>query len=120
MQTIVVLRDSSDCDLEIFADLDGHRESERPILSTLKESWVDEYPSTRRPDLVVFDKNRKHCALFELTVPFERNIRKQHINKINRYTYNEISLICFEIASRVLTKSNKKSFFVYFVSIFSL
>ena len=107
-------------EIRIFADLDGHRESELPI-STLPPEILDVHPCTRRPDIVIWDKISNKVLLFELTVPFESNFVKQHyakterydgknslVEEINRHT-EQCSLICFEVGvTGILTKANKQ------------
>ena len=34
--------------------------------------------TTLKPDIVIVDENNKKAVIYELTVPFERNIDKQH------------------------------------------
>ena len=110
----------SRAEIAIFADLDGHRESEQPN-STLPPEILDVHPSSRRPDIVIWNKISNKVLLFELTVPFESNFVKQHRAKTERYDgknslVEEIRrhteqcwLICFEVGvTGILTKSNKQ------------
>ena len=105
---------------KIFADLDGCRESESPN-STLPPEILDIHPSSRRPDIVVWNQKLRKVLLFELTVPFESNIVRQHGIKTERYDgqkslVNEIKkhanacwLFCFEVGvTGILTKANKQ------------
>ena len=60
-----------------------------------------------KPDLVIIDRKTKQLFLFELTVPFERNIEIRHTEKTNKYahfvsdiTSYETFICAFEIGSR--------------------
>ena len=60
-----------------------------------------------RPDITILDKKNNTFSIFELTVPLEPNIGKQHTYKSNKYahfltdiTKSEPKLECFEIGSR--------------------
>ena len=63
--------------------------------------------TTLKPDIVILDNQKKEAAIFELTVPFESNIHKQHKYKTNKYAHFEkdikthnTSVSAFEIGSR--------------------
>ena len=106
--------------LKIFADLPGHLEAENPK-STLPQQLLDIYPSSRRPDIVIWDTIAKKVLIFELTVPFESNFVVQHDRKTERYDgknslvdeikrhQNKCWLICFEVGvTGILTKGNRQ------------
>ena len=70
-----------------------------------------------KPDLVIIDKKRKQLFLFELTVPFKRNIKIRQTEKTNKYayfvsdiTFYETFLCAFEIGTRgYISSSNQHS-----------
>ena len=72
--------------------------------------------TTLKPDIVIVDENNKKAVIYELTVPFERNIDKQHKYKSNKYAHFETGItqcntqvIAFEVGSRGgLTTENTK------------
>ena len=49
-------------------------------------------PTSDRPDLVVISREKKTVSIFELTVPFESNINKDHQFKCHKYTHLVIDL----------------------------
>ena len=60
-----------------------------------------------RPDSVIINNKKKSLNLFELTVPFETNDQKRHIDKTNKYAYlktditsHEVSVTAFEVVVR--------------------
>ena len=67
-----------------------------------------------RPDIVILDN--KSINIFELTVPFETNVDKQHLYKTNKYSHllTDITTLsstleAFEVGSRgVITPNNKE------------
>ena len=77
----------------------------------------DVIPTAQKPDIVVTFPESKTIILFELTVPFERNIDKSHQFKLDRYASladdiriagYDCRLVPFEIGSRgLITKQNK-------------
>jgi len=77
----------------------------------------DVIATAQKPDIVLTFPSDKNVILFELTVPFEKNIEKANKLKSDRYAslVGDISdagfnctLIAFEIGSRgLLTKPNK-------------
>ena len=59
------------------------------------QSWTippDLLPTSDRPDLVVIDYTTKSISILELTVPFERNISKDHQYKCHKYAHLMIDL----------------------------
>ncbi len=46
---------------------------------------IDIVVTQQKPDLVIYDKQSKEIFIFELSVPFERNIQDTHKKKIDRY-----------------------------------
>ena len=66
-----------------------------------------------KPDIVIMDSNTVN--IFELTVPFETNIEKRHIEKSNKYAHllSDITVLkprveAFKIGSRgIVTQRNK-------------
>ena len=66
-----------------------------------------------RPDIVILDGNSAN--IYELTVPFETNIKARHLYKINKYsnlctdiTSMTTTLEAFEIGARgLITPENK-------------
>jgi len=72
----------SDCDTEIFCDAGG-----RP--------WTippDILITSDRPDLVILSRKNKSISIFELTVPFENNIKPDHQYKCHKYAQLVIDL----------------------------
>ena len=62
---------------------------------------------TLKPDIVIVDENNKTAVIYELTVPFERNIDKEHKYKLNKYAHLETDItqyntqvIAFEVGFR--------------------
>ena len=59
------------------------------------------------PDIVIVDDKKKEVAIFELTVPFETNIKARHLTKADKYahfstdiTSHKAQIEAFEIGSR--------------------
>jgi hypothetical protein len=63
---------------EVFIDLPGEHEG----ISTIP---TDVVISNLKPDLVMLNRSSHHIVLFELSVPFERNIQNTHTRKVKRY-----------------------------------
>ena len=64
-----------DADCEIHSDGGG-------------KPWTippDILPTSDRPDLVVINRVKKSISIFELTVPYEANIRRNHQYKCHKY-----------------------------------
>ena len=91
---------------EVRKKIEFHKEGQRgssklPASSTVKDnqwkgSWkisadLDKqlvFPvtvTTQRPDLTIWDENKKHVIIMELTVPWEENIEKAEERKEQRY-----------------------------------
>ncbi len=71
-----------DSDTEIYCDAGG-----RP--------WTippDVLVTSDRPDLVIISRKNKTISIFELTVPFEINIKKDHQYKCHKYAHLAIDL----------------------------
>ena len=76
-------------------------------------------PTTDRPDMVLYRSKEKEMYIFELTVPFERNMANSHRYKVDKYTplVNDLrengikcKLWCVEIGSRgYVSEENKAS-----------
>ena len=72
--------------------------------------------TSEKPDIVIIDQKRKTLDIFELTVPFERNIEVRHREKSDKYAHfvqditNYITTVtAFEIGSRgYISPSNKR------------
>ena len=63
--------------------------------------------TTLKPDIVVLDEKNKKAVIYEKTVPFERNIDRQHTYKSNKYAHLETviktystKVVAFEVGSR--------------------
>ena len=76
--------------------------------------------NSERPDIVLVNRNDKYVIIGSLyTVPFEPNIDKARIRKVEKYSplSSDIEekgytckLICFEVGSRgLITKGNKQN-----------
>ena len=69
-----------------------------------------------RPDIVIIDSKNMTVNIFELTVPFESNIRSRNIYKNDKYAYlltdiksHTTSVTAFEIGVRgFISKENKE------------
>ena len=72
--------------------------------------------TSEKPDIVIIDQKRKTLDIFELTVPFERNIEVRHREKSDKYahfvqdiTNYTTTVTAFEIGSRgYISPSNKQ------------
>ena len=95
---------------KVYSDLPGYQTSNG---GSLPPSMT---VTTLKPDIVIVDEHDKKAAIYELTVPFERNIAKQHTYKSNKYAHFETDItqyntkvIAFEVGSRGgLTTENTK------------
>ena len=69
-----------------------------------------------KPDIVILDHKKKKVDIFELTVPFEKNIKERNKNKNDKYAYllkditKYVPSVCaYEIGSRgSITSDNKE------------
>ena len=77
-------------------------------------------PSGKRPDLLVFNRERRALVTLELTVPAELNFSKSHEYKLDRYAELvdevrpalpnwEIRLVCVEVGCRGLHRDSLSS-----------
>jgi hypothetical protein len=78
--TFITSEDSSD--LEIYSDAGGRAWTIPP----------DILPTFNRPDLVTISRSNKRISIFELTVPYERNISKNHNFKCHKCAHLVIDL----------------------------
>jgi hypothetical protein len=53
---------------------------------------IDVVITAQKPDLVIVNSKDKHVTLFELSVPFERNIESTHELKVNRYRQLKVDI----------------------------
>ena len=94
------------------------------------QSWTippDLLPTSDRPDLVVIDYCKKSISILELTVPFERNISKDHQYKCHKYAHLMIDLqglgysvkyFAIEIGCRAsISEDNNKRLHAFYKSI---
>ena len=70
--------------------------------------------TTLKPDIVIVDDKNKTVDIFELTVPFEGNIKKRNLEKSNKYAHfvsdiktYKATVIAFEVGSRQCKKPRK-------------
>ena len=82
----------------VFADLPDHTVDGGSIPA-------DVCITAHKPDIVIMDQKTKSTHIFELTVPFERNIEDRHTEKSEKYAYFKVdipntSVIAFEVGSR--------------------
>ena len=97
--------------LEIYADIENNTVGGGTIPP-------DIIATAQKPDIVLYWRKDKRIILFELSVPFEPNISKAHLTKIDRYSSlvsdicdvgTECSLIAVEIGSRGLIDADNKN-----------
>ena len=94
----------------VYSDLPGYQTSNG---GSLPPSMT---VTTLKPDIVIVDEKNKKAVIYELTVPFERNIPTQHKYKSDKYAHFETdikthstSVVAFEVGARGgLTKENTK------------
>ena len=96
---------------EIFSDLAGRGSGPNRTIP------FDLVITSQRPDLVIVNHALKQIVIFELTVPWDRNVQNAHEYKMNKYAALVIDLqnagyvvdlYCFEISVRgQVTKANK-------------
>ena len=109
---VTVLKSLNQGQFEIYADIHGNTVNGGTVPS-------DIVPTVQRPDIVLVNRNDKYVIIGELTVPFEPNIDKARIRKVEKYSplSSDIEekgytckLICFEVGSRgLITKGNKQN-----------
>ena len=96
---------------EIFSDLVGRGSGPNRTIP------FDLVPTAQRPDLVILNRFLKQVVVFELTVPWDRNVRNAHQYKVNKYAAlvgdlqdagYVVDLYCFEVSVRgQISKENK-------------
>ena len=93
----------------VYADIPGYKTGNGGTIPA-------EYTiTTNKPDIVIEDKKNKTIDVFELTVPFESNIKSRNTYKNNHYAYlltditeAKPSVTAFEIGVRgSVTAENK-------------
>ena len=71
--------------------------------------------TSQRPDIVIIEKPSKKAHIFELTVPFETNIHKEHEYKQGKYDHfkqdleNGADVIAFEVGVRGYVSPENKT-----------
>jgi len=94
----------------VFSDISGHQATNGgtiPVTMAVTEL---------KPDLVIVNEKEKTVDIFELTVPFEGNIKARNTYKSNRYahfvkdiTSHKATVTAFEVGKRgYLTPENEK------------
>ena len=106
--------------LEYYADIDGKRTFDGNTIPSVTRGnfYINRGQSSRRlkPDLVIIEQNTVY--IFEISVPFERNIERRHVDKESKYKVLQrdiegtaglkCQLHCIEIGSRgFLTRRNR-------------
>lgn len=94
---------------EVLSDVDGFKNENGKTIPSFLTITAD------RPDIVILDKKNKKVGIFELTVPFESNIKERNTFKNNKYAYllkdiqvYEPTVCAFEIGARgFITSENK-------------
>ena len=96
---------------ELFSDLSGRGSGPNRTIP------FDLVTTSQRPDMVLVNRALKQIVIFELTVPWDRNISNAHEFKMNKYAalVNDlqiagfvVDLFCFEISVRgQVSKANK-------------
>ena len=95
--------------VEVYSDIPGYRTANGGSIPAEFTITLD------KPDIVIVDRKNKAVNIFELTVPFESNIKERNTYKNNKYAYlltdiTELrpSVTAFEIGVRgFVTKENK-------------
>ena len=85
----------------VYSDLPGHQASNG---GSLPPSMI---VTNLKPDIVILDEKNKKAVSYEMTVPFETNIHKQHKYKSDKYAHFETDItsydttvIAFEVGAR--------------------
>ena len=67
--------------------------------------------TSEKPDIVIIDEKRKTLDIFELTVPFEKNIEERNRSKSDKYAHfvEDTKVTAFEIGSRGYVSPANKS-----------
>ena len=99
--------------VQLFSDLPGRSSG------TYGTIPVDLFVTSQRPDLVLVNRQAKSIVLFELTVPWDRNVQSAHEYKMRKYASlvldlersgYAVDLYCFEVSVRgQISKANKAS-----------
>ncbi|KAI8485198.1 hypothetical protein Bbelb_371230 [Branchiostoma belcheri] len=102
--------DPSQTNAQVYADMHGYTTNGGTIP-------VHILPTTQKPDLVIHLPEQNIIHLYELTVPFEQNIKRSHDRKTDKYAALvadletagiTTTLNCFEVGSRgLITPENK-------------
>ena len=88
---------------EVYVDIPGHQTPNGGTVPT------DVLVTGDRPDVVIIDREKKTCNIFELTVPYdvETNINAAQLRKKNKYAYflTDVTSLAptvtpFEVATR--------------------
>ena len=95
---------------KVYSDIPGYQTSNG---GSLPPSLT---VSSLKPDIVIVDEVNKKVVIYELTVPFEKNIHTRHKYKTEKYAHFEADIkqykttvVAFEIGSRGgLTDDNVK------------
>ena len=99
---------------KVYSDIPGYQTSNGGSLPpSLPPSLT---VSSLKPDIVIVDEVNKKVVIYELTVPFEKNIHTRHKYKTEKYAHFEADIkqykttvVAFEIGSRGgLTDDNVK------------
>ena len=96
--------------ITVFSDINGYQTTNGgtvPVTIAVTEL---------KPDIVIINDKEKTVEIFELTVPFESNIKARNIFKSNKYahfsrdiTSHKTTVTAFEVGARgYLTVENKK------------
>ena len=73
-----LLNNHKSSDTDIYIDIAGHHTG----ISTIPTEIVI---TSQKPDLVIVNKQSLSVTLFELSIPFETNIKETHERKVSRY-----------------------------------
>ena len=97
--------------MELFTDLPGRS------YGTYGTIPIDIFVTAQRPDLVLVDRQLNKIVLFELTVPWDRNVQTAHDYKMGKYASLAmdleragfiVDLFCFEVSVRgQISKANR-------------
>jgi hypothetical protein len=105
------LQDVSAPSWKIYCDLEGAAKIAGTTIPP------DILPTQQRPDLVLINLATKSIVVFELTIPYDRNIDAAHNRKLDKYAGlkgdlgeqgYDVKLVCVEISSRGLISGKKK------------
>ena len=93
----------------LYSDIEGFQTESGGSIPSFLTITLD------RPDIVIIDRKKKKLHIFELTVPFERNIKQRHTEKTNKYGYlvhdipqYDVSITAFEVGSRGYIDSDNR------------